>query len=74
MRTLETIATVHPNGKLILQTPVDMPAGEYQTVLVIEEHPTPKQQTPLNFPVDDYGDVLIDLSLRREDMYGEFEC
>ena len=72
MRTIETIATVHSDGKLTLQTPVDMPAGNYQIVLVIEEQPTPKQLALLNFPVDDYGELLVDFSLRREDIYGEF--
>ncbi len=72
MQTLETIATVHPDGKLTLQVPVNMPAGDYQTVLVIEDRPTPKKRAPLNFPVDDYGELLVDVSLRREDLYGEF--
>ena len=72
MRTLETIATVHPDGKLTLQAPVDMPAGDYQTVLVIEDQPTPKKRAPLNFPVDDYGEVMVDFPLRREEIYGEF--
>ncbi|BAZ29806.1 hypothetical protein NIES4074_22530 [Cylindrospermum sp. NIES-4074] len=39
MRTLEIIVTITSNGKLIVNSPVDMPVGEYNAVLVLEERP-----------------------------------
>ncbi len=77
MRTLKTQAVVDPNGqlRLQLQVPPDIPPGEYQVVLVIEEQPTSataaQKRPPLNFPVDDWGPWSATLSLRREDMYDD---
>jgi len=72
MRTLQITATISPDHELKIQLPPDIPAGDYQIVLVIEEQPTQKQRKPFKFPVDDYGPWPVDLSLRREDMYGDF--
>lgn len=41
-------------------------------VLVIDEQPISNGKRPLlNFPVDYYGSWPSNLSLRREDMYGD---
>ena len=56
MRTIEITATVTADGKVTVQLPPDIPAGEHQIVLVIEEKPVEKKKRPpLNFPVDSYG-------------------
>ncbi len=39
MKTIETIAHVAPDGKLTLQLPADIPAGDHKIVLVIDEVP-----------------------------------
>lgn len=72
MRTLQITATVTPDHELKVQLPAEIPAGEYQIVLVMEEQPILKQRKPFKFPVDDYGSLLTEPSLRREDMYGDF--
>ena len=72
MRTLQLTATITPDHELKIQLPPDISAGDYQIVLVLEEQPTQKQHQPFQFPVDDYGPWPVDLSLRREDMYGDF--
>jgi hypothetical protein len=72
MRTLQITATVTPDHELKVPLPAEIPAGDYQIVLVMEEQPTQKQRKPFKFPVDDYGLLLTELSLRREDMYGDF--
>ncbi|MEQ8974126.1 hypothetical protein [Coleofasciculus sp. E2-BRE-01] len=78
MRTLETTVNVTSDGKITLQLPPDIPAGEYQVVLVLDQtivpeaSETPKKRPPLNFPVDSYGSWSPNLSLRREDMYDEW--
>lgn len=75
MRTIETIATIEPDGKLILQLPLDIPPGEHRIVLVIGEQLSVKPtRPPLDFPVDDYGPWPANLSLRREDLYDDPEC
>ncbi len=77
MKTIATTATVLPGGKVTVQLPADIPPGEHQIVLVIDEQPVSekpvakKERPPLNFPVDSYGSWPADLSLRREDMYGD---
>lgn len=37
MKTIEIIGTVEPGGKLVLQLPADVPAGNHRIVLSIEE-------------------------------------
>jgi uncharacterized protein (DUF433 family) len=39
MKTLQATATIDANGKLTVDIPVNMPPGEYQIVLVLEEKP-----------------------------------
>lgn len=63
MRTLQITATVTDNHELTIQLPPEIPAGNYQIVLVMEEQPIQKQRKPFKFPVDDYGPLLTDLSL-----------
>jgi hypothetical protein len=74
MRTLELIGQVENGGRLTVQLPSDIPPGEHQIVLVIDERPlTPSESRSLDdFPVDDYGPWPEGLSLRREDIYGKW--
>lgn len=48
MRTIETTALVNDEGELILrlQLPSTFVPGEHRVVLVIEEAPTPTDETP----------------------------
>jgi hypothetical protein len=78
MKTLQATAKINDNGHLTVDIPVNMPRGEYQVVLVIEERPVEKespvekQKTTLqDFPVISIGSWPENLSLRREDMYGD---
>ncbi|HYW19757.1 MAG TPA: hypothetical protein VE956_10675 [Nodularia sp. (in: cyanobacteria)] len=78
MKSIETIATVTKDGKITVQLPPDIPAGEHKVVIVIEDKSTNEKVTrkekhpPLNFPVHDCGLWPENLSLRREDMYGDW--
>ena len=73
MRTIETTATVTEDGKLTLQAPPGIAPGEHRVVVVIEEAPLkPRQRPPLDFPVHDSGPWPEGLSLRREEMYGDW--
>jgi hypothetical protein len=79
MKTIETSATIAPDGKLHLHLhlPPDMPPGEYRVVLVMEEQPAglagQEKRPPLSLPVHDLGPWPAGLSLRREDIYGDDE-
>lgn len=72
MRTIQAQATVTPSHEIIMQVPADIPAGEYQIVMVMAVQSDKKMRSPVHFPVDDYGPWPEGLSLRREDMYGDF--
>ncbi len=39
MKTLEIIVTITQDGKLLVNSPVDLPVGEYNAVLVLEDQP-----------------------------------
>ncbi|UKO96629.1 hypothetical protein [Nostoc sp. UHCC 0870] len=39
MRALEIIVTITQDGKLLVNSPIDLPVGEYNAVLVLEEQP-----------------------------------
>jgi hypothetical protein len=39
MRTIEIKVTITSNGKLLVDSPVDIPIGEYNAVLVLEDRP-----------------------------------
>ena len=72
MITIEAIATVTPEGKVTIQLPATIPPGSHKLVLVIDEQPvTLEKRPPLDFPVIHVNSYPADLSLRREDMYGD---
>ncbi|MBW4642808.1 MAG: hypothetical protein KME23_07390 [Goleter apudmare HA4340-LM2] len=78
MKAIETIVTVTKDGKMTLQLPQDIPEGEHKVVIVIDEQPlaekseSQKNHPPLNVPMYNCGLWPENLSLRREDMYGDW--
>ena len=73
MRSIEATGTVTDEGILTVAIPRDIPRGEHRVVVVIDEQTVEQRQRGLrDFPVDDLGRWPEDLSLRREDMYGEW--
>jgi len=72
MIALDTTAVVTADGKLTLPVPPHVSPGEHRVVVIIDERPLAKEERPpWNFPVDHYGSWPSNLSLRREDMYGD---
>jgi hypothetical protein len=72
MRTIETTATVAPDGTLTVRVPPDVIPGTHQIVLVIDDWSHEARESQLGaFPVISVGAWPSDLSLRREDMYGD---
>lgn len=78
MKAISVTGVVTSDGKVTLQLPLDIPAGEHEFQLVINPKPLSDQQQtkqkrpPLNFPVDNYGPWPENISLRREDMYDDW--
>lgn len=95
-RTVETVATVTPDGTLTAHVPAEVPPGAHLVVVMVEEAPggatrsgsdgTPSEVTtvqstgsepgqkrgPFGIHIYDVGPWPRDLSLRREDMYGDW--
>ena len=73
MRSIETTGTVTSEGVLTVEIPRDIPPGLHRVVVVIDEQAlVPHSAAELDFPVDDLGPWPENLSLRREDLYGEW--
>jgi hypothetical protein len=71
MRSIDIRIKVKSDGEWVLPPLPDVEPGEYQAVLVLEaEKPSPVRQ-PLVLPALDLGPWPENLSLRREDMYGD---
>jgi hypothetical protein len=75
MKTIETVVNVTLNRQIIVQLPSDIPAGEYQVVIVINESVKSEELAAKNklktlkssaYPV---GLVADNFTFRREDLY-----
>ena len=71
VKTIETHIQVTDHGELVLSPLPDLLPGEYEAVLVIQPSQRVSKRLPLEFPVDDLGPWPEELSLRREDLYGD---
>ncbi len=75
MKSIETIATVTKDGKITAQLPLDIPEGEHQVVIVIDEKPlaekaeNKEKKAPFKFSAYPVGLVSESLTFRREDLY-----
>jgi hypothetical protein len=70
MRTIQATARVGLDHTLTVPVPADVPPGEHQVVVVIEDGAIAPRQT-LILPVHKAGLAPPDLSLRREELYGD---
>jgi len=72
MKTIDTTATVTDDNMLVVKITPDIAPGQHRVVLVIDETPAVKPSRSAGaFPVISVGRWPEDLSLRREDMYGD---
>lgn len=75
MHTIDTTATVTPEGLLTLRVPPEIPPGSYHIVLVMDVHAAPPAAAPLpDAPILQVGPWPAHLSLRREDLYADESC
>jgi hypothetical protein len=77
MRTIETMATVSPDGTLTARVPPDVPPGEHRVVLVIQEQLAervlPSSRAPLRLHTWQWKAWPADSTFRREDLYEDDE-
>lgn len=72
MKAITTTATVAANGTLTVTVPTDMPPGEHEVVLVIDEEPAVKRERlPLKFSAYPVGVASESFTFRREDLYDD---
>jgi hypothetical protein len=72
MHRIETKATVTPDGILTVQVPPDVPPGEHQVVVLIDELSSEQvERPPLSFPSHDLGPWPEGFTVRREEIYGD---
>lgn len=76
MRTMEySVEVIEDLKKKVAQIENELADVHNQLALItakVSNHKG-KKRPPLDFPVDSYGSWPQDLSLRREDMYDEWE-
>jgi hypothetical protein len=72
MKTIQTQIDVPGTGTLTVPVPVDIAPGRHGVLVVIDESPMPQVSTLTldDFPVDAVGQWPSELSLRRENLYG----
>jgi hypothetical protein len=73
MRVLNTTAVVHPDHRRTVLVPADVPPGPCEVVVVLDKTSAPPKG-PVDFstwPAHNVGLWPEDLSLRREDLYGD---
>jgi hypothetical protein len=73
IRTIETVANVEADRRLILQLPLDVPVGRHRVVAVIDE--ITEDLTPnagaWTFPVVANAQWPADMPLTRAEMYDD---
>jgi hypothetical protein len=71
--TIETVVDVSPQGNATLKLPPSIAPGQHRALITICDKPEASDQTDeLDLPVYDVGPWPENLSLRREDMYGDW--
>ena len=78
MRAIETEMSVAADGKAVieLQLPLTVTAGRHRAVVVLDERQADENRVaspicPVDLPVHDFGPWPVDLSLKREHLYGD---
>jgi len=76
MKRIQTTATVTPDGTLTAHVPGDVPPGEHRVVVLVADAapgtPNAGPRRPLSLPLHQLGPWPAGLSLRREDIYGDW--
>jgi hypothetical protein len=73
IRTIETIAIVGEDRRLVLQLPIDVPVGRHRVIAVLDEAPesTGLAGASWRFPVVADAHWPADMPLTRAEMYDD---
>jgi hypothetical protein len=72
MKVIETTVLVAPSGLFTIQEKLDVPPGMHRVIVVMDETAQPEgPRPPFDLEPIDVGLWPENLSLRREDMYGD---
>ena len=72
MKSITYTATVNREHKATIDLPNDIPPGVYTLRVYVEEKPLQAIENPFQgLPTVRAWDRLMDVSLRREDIYGD---
>ena len=71
MKVVRGIATIDDRGELTMHVPGDLPPGQHTVTLTLLDNTTSAAELP-PLPLLDIDLWPIDLSLRREDLYGDW--
>jgi hypothetical protein len=73
MRSIETDITVTLDGKAVveLRLPSTISPGKHRAVVMVDESESAVAPPPIELPVHDFGPWPTNLSLHRENLYGD---
>jgi hypothetical protein len=73
--TIKAKAQIGADGRITLDVsaPPGVTPGEHEVTVIIDDEPSVRRTSSLEFPVDDLGPWPEGLSLRREDLYDDDE-
>ena len=72
MKTVELTTIIQPDRTMTVQLPPDVTPGRHHVVVVIDDGQKAETSSGMaDRPAHDVGPWPADLSLRREDMYGD---
>jgi len=73
MKVIQTVATITEYGNLLVTIKLPLLAGNYQVVIVIDEHQaSANERSNLLFSAHDVGLVDENFTFRREDLYNDW--
>jgi hypothetical protein len=70
MTSIQTTLTVRPDGTAVCRLPASVPAGDHSAVVTLKDD-APAKDSMAPLPLIEMPDWPADLSLHREDMYGD---
>jgi hypothetical protein len=71
MRTVTATAMVRPDHTLVVPVPDDVPAGECQVVVILQETGSGSAPVGVRFRPHPTGPIDPQTTYRREDVYGD---
>jgi hypothetical protein len=73
MRTIDTTATIHPDGTIVARGPVGLPTGEHEVRILLKEAVMDRlpSRPPLRLSAYPLAPASPTMTFRREDIYDD---